>query len=180
MSIFTRDDFSADAKRVLANRVGQRCSNPECRALTTGPQVEPSKSVNIGVAAHITAASAGGPRFDSRLSSAQRAGVENGIWLCQNCAKRVDNDPGRYTREVLITWRKDAEQDAHVNLGRTRTGSPVAPDDELELVATQPEEAALDNESEHKHETRRERRNWETQDLAADVVLVNTPLAFKP
>ncbi len=150
MSTSTRDDFSADAKRVLANRVGQRCSNPECRALTTGPQIEPTKAVNIGVAAHITAASAGGPRFDSRLSPGERAGVENGIWLCQNCAKRVDNDPRQYTCEVLLTWRKDAELDAHTNLGRTRTSTSVASNDEFELVATQAEEANLDDESEHK------------------------------
>ena len=49
------DDFSDATKRVLASRVGTLCSNPFCRALTSGPQDDPKKAVNIGVAAHITA-----------------------------------------------------------------------------------------------------------------------------
>jgi len=31
-----RDDFSAEAKRILAARVGLLCANPECRAATAG------------------------------------------------------------------------------------------------------------------------------------------------
>src|SRR6266404_6234115 len=87
------DDFSEVVKRVLASRVGNLCSNPECRALTSGPQDDPSKAVNVGVAAHITAASPGGPRYDSSLLPEERSGHKNGIWLCQNCAKHIDNDP---------------------------------------------------------------------------------------
>jgi len=82
-----RDDFNIDVKRTLAARVGNRCSNPACLALTSGPQKRSAKSLNIGVAAHITAASPGGPRYDSQLTQENREGIENGIWLCQNCAK---------------------------------------------------------------------------------------------
>src|SRR5579871_1727431 len=59
--ILMRDDFSEEVKRTLAARVNYFCSNPDCRAQTTGPQVDPSKVLNVGVAAHITAASDGGP-----------------------------------------------------------------------------------------------------------------------
>ena len=51
------DDFPVNIKDVLAKRIGFRCSNPGCRQLTNGPQTDPSKAVNVGVAAHITAAS---------------------------------------------------------------------------------------------------------------------------
>lgn len=62
--IVMRDDFSEEAKLILARRVNYHCSNPICGESTTGPQTNPTKSMNIGVAAHITAASPNGPRFD--------------------------------------------------------------------------------------------------------------------
>ena len=90
-------------------RVGVRCSNLFCRKLTTGPRTESPYIINIGVGAHITAASPGGPRYDLSLSSQQRESAENGIWLCQNCAKLIDNDPERYSAEVLREWKANAE-----------------------------------------------------------------------
>jgi hypothetical protein len=107
-----RDDFSQQTLDILAKRVGVRCSNPGCRKLTTGPRSDSSRIINIGVGAHITAAAEEGPRFDPNLSSTDRKSPENGIWLCQNCAKLVDNDPARYTIEVLRDWKNRAEASA--------------------------------------------------------------------
>lgn len=104
-----RDDFSLSTKELLAKRVAYRCSNPACRHVTSGPQIDSAKVVNIGVAAHITAASAGGPRFGPAMTPDERQGSENGIWLCQSCAKLVDNDPARYAVDVLNLWKKLAE-----------------------------------------------------------------------
>ena len=100
-----RDDFNQKTIDTLAKRVGTRCSNPACRRLTTGPGINPARVVNIGVAAHMTAASPGGPRFDSGLSSGERRSPENGIWLCQNCAKLVDSDEERYFTNLLREWK---------------------------------------------------------------------------
>jgi hypothetical protein len=77
--------------------------------VTSGPQVDPTKVINIGVAAHITGASPEGPRYDPSLSSEQRSSADNGIWLCQSCGKLVDNDPRRYTVAVLKRWKHAAE-----------------------------------------------------------------------
>jgi len=107
-----RDDFEPKTKETLALRVGCRCSNPKCRKLTNGPQTNPTKALNIGVAAHMAAASPGGKRYDARMSSAERKSINNGIWLCQNCAKLVDNDEQRYPTELLIEWKRLAEQAA--------------------------------------------------------------------
>ncbi len=107
-----RDDFSVKIKELLSKRVGSRCSNPSCNQLTSGPQENPEKSVNIGVAAHITAASPDGPRFDEKISPQERGSSENGIWLCQNCAKLIDNDPPRYPTDLLFEWKKSAEEKA--------------------------------------------------------------------
>ena len=114
-----RDDFSASVKQQLANRVNHRCSNPDCRATTSGPQLEPEGSINVGVAAHITAASAGGPRFDAALSPESRASTLNGIWLCQNCAKLIDNDALRFPADLLRAWKAGAEAEALKQIGRT-------------------------------------------------------------
>ena len=108
------DLFNVDTKDVLAKRVGVRCSNPDCRQLTSGPQVDRTKVLNIGVAAHITAASPGGPRFDEGLSSEERRAIDNGIWLCQTCAKLVDNDPARFSSDLLQKWKRLAEDSARI------------------------------------------------------------------
>jgi hypothetical protein len=77
-----REDFKADVKELLAKRAGMKCSNPNCRRPTSGPQEDPNKALNIGVAAHISAASKRGPRYDSRISPQERRSEANGIWLC--------------------------------------------------------------------------------------------------
>jgi len=38
-----------------------------------------------------------------------RASIDNGIWLCQNCAKLVDNDALAYSVDLLRAWRAVAE-----------------------------------------------------------------------
>ncbi len=104
-----RDDFPTKTKELLARRVGFRCSNPKCRKATSGPDSTGSKAVNIGVASHIAAASEGGPRFDAALTPDDRTAAANGIWLCQICAKLIDSDLGKYTKEVLLDWKETAE-----------------------------------------------------------------------
>jgi hypothetical protein len=114
-----RDDFSQAVKRTLSQRVASVCSNPECRASTTGPQTDVAKAVNVGVAAHITGASLDGPRFDPTMSNNERKSVGNGIWLCQNCAKLIDSDIDVYTSGRLWSWKTTAEEEAAKRIGKT-------------------------------------------------------------
>jgi tetratricopeptide (TPR) repeat protein len=115
----TRDDFTEEVKRVIAARVGYRCSNPDCGAATSGPQLNPSKALNLGVASHITAASPLGPRYNPSLSSEERKGVDNAIWLCQTCAKLIDNDEIRFPEVLLRRWKEEAEAKALALIGKT-------------------------------------------------------------
>src|SRR5436309_1735496 len=133
-----REDFTSGVKDTLARRAGMRCSNPACRKLTVGPQDNPSGTINIGVAAHITAASPGGPRYDTLLPSEWRRAMDNGIWLCQNCSKVVDSDPERFTVEVLDRWKQLAEANARLELesnqGSSVTDAPHVPLSVKELI----------------------------------------------
>ncbi len=111
-----RDDFSQKTIETLAKRVGCRCSNPGCRKLASGPHEEVNKSVNIGVAAHITAAASGGKRYDASRSSEQRKSIENGIWLCQNCGKLIDSDEQKYPVTLLLNWKRETEEQAGLEI----------------------------------------------------------------
>jgi hypothetical protein len=128
-----RDDFSKRTRDGLAMRVGVRCSNLSCRKLTTGPRAESTSIINIGVAAHITAASPGGARYNFSLSPHQRRSAGNGIWLCQNCAKLIDNDPERYSVEVLREWKAIAEATTLAELEGGRAPQPADSSTEMEI-----------------------------------------------
>jgi hypothetical protein len=104
-----RDDFSQEIKEILAKRVAYCCSKPNCRQLTSGPSTDPKKALNIGVAAHIMAASPGGKRYCSTQTPEERKNIINGIWLCQNCAKLIDSDDQKYTVDILINWKYQSE-----------------------------------------------------------------------
>jgi len=86
------------------------CSNPDCRCATVGAAEGDDGVINVGVAAHITAASSDGPRYDPSLTSEQRRHHSNGIWLCQKDAKAIDSDEKHFTVEMLQTWKRDAER----------------------------------------------------------------------
>ncbi len=130
-----RDDFTDQVKRVLSQRVGNSCSNPRCGALTSGPTEDPAGAVNVGVAAHITAAASGGPRYDPARTPEQRKAAENGILLCQTCAKRIDDDPIRFSVDVLRGWKSDAEAEADQRIGMT---VPAARGAVIEITAGRP------------------------------------------
>jgi hypothetical protein len=118
-----RADFTRTVCSSLAQRVGLHCSNPQCDAYTTGPKSDPEKAISVGVAAHITAASPGGPRFDALATDKERRSSENGIWLCQTCAKLIDSDTAVYTTELLKGWKTEAEKAARTRIGKTNKGT---------------------------------------------------------
>lgn len=94
-----RDEFPKSVVTYLANEVGNCCSL--CAWPTSGPSTEPRKNSNAGTAAHITAASKLGPRFDENLSPEQRRSHENGIWCCRTHGKLVDDDISTYNVAFL-------------------------------------------------------------------------------
>lgn len=120
-----RDDFSQQVKDTLAKRVGYHCSNPNCQKPTIGAQEGDTKSINIGIAAHIAAAAPGGPRYDSSMTSEERSSIDNGIWLCSNCSIMIDRDEHKYTIELLKKWKKQAETISHANIAHSTIEHPT-------------------------------------------------------
>jgi len=106
-----RDDFLKSVIKQLKEYSGYRCSNPECRVVTSGGKM------NIGVAAHICAAAPLGPRYDPKMTKEERRSYKNGIWLCQSCAKKIDNDVNSFTIERLNLWKTLSEEEANKAIG---------------------------------------------------------------
>lgn len=116
-----RDDFTPDTKESLAARAGYRCSFPGCRALTIGPSSEaPDAMSSVGMACHISAASAGpgARRYHPDMSPEDRRSIGNGIWMCYTHGKLIDTDETRFTIPQLEKWREIAEVRARAQVER--------------------------------------------------------------
>ncbi len=120
-----RDNFSAKVVDRLRTRVAHKCSNPNCRVPTVGPGKEPLAVANIGKAAHIAAAAPGGPRYVATMGASERSSIYNAIWLCSNCATRIDVDQDKYPITLLHEWKRLAEHAADAEKGKR----PPHPDD---------------------------------------------------
>lgn len=110
-----RDNFKKADVNELARQSGYQCSNPSCRRPTVGPDGG-GGTASIGVAAHICAAAAGGPRFNSDMASAERSSIKNGVWLCQTCSRLIDVDVSSYPAEDLHEWKRLSEIQAYLAL----------------------------------------------------------------
>jgi hypothetical protein len=110
-----RDNFTKADIQELARQSGFKCSCPTCRRITVGPDGS-GGSASIGVAAHICAAAAGGPRFSKDMAPEERSSIENGIWLCQTCSRLIDSDVSSHSVALLREWRKLSEIEAYLSL----------------------------------------------------------------
>lgn len=112
-----RDEFSPKIKRALADRVAWRCSFNGCHRITIGPSSETTEDIlNLGEAAHITAASIGGPRYDPTLTPEQRSSIDNGIWMCRHHARMIDTDASVFSAPTLKQWKTIAENNTYKEL----------------------------------------------------------------
>lgn len=106
-----RDSFSQTTRTKLAERAGFICSNPECNKITIGPcHSNIEYSVNVGVAAHIHAASKLGPRYNENQTPEERSSIDNAIWLCGSCSYLIDKNNGAgYSDVWLKNWKQRHE-----------------------------------------------------------------------
>lgn len=107
-----RQNFSDKVIRAVGRRVSWKCSNPDCRKSTCGPGESEDVALYNGEVAHITAAAPGGPRYDPNMSKIDRTSAKNAIYLCKECAAKIDTDVSFYTVEKLHSWKQKAEERA--------------------------------------------------------------------
>ena len=102
-----RAEFSAKTRRVIAERAGYQCSVLNCGRLTVSAGPGNTSSMSTGMAAHIYAASPGGPRGTGGLTAAERSEPENGIWCCYSHGKAIDSVNGNaYSAVELKAWKR--------------------------------------------------------------------------
>jgi hypothetical protein len=111
-----RDEFPIEVKRKLAERAGHTCA--VCEKSTSGPGSDRNTSLSDGIAAHITAASKGGPRFDPTLSPRERSSIQNGIWACTQHGRLIDSDHPDYTVDLLRGLKRRQEDLAKLRFER--------------------------------------------------------------
>jgi len=110
-------EFSKETIDLLAKRAALHCSNPDCGVLTSAPTVSIAGAINIGEAAHIYGRTEKSKRYNAILTHTERSDITNGIWLCRNCHKEIDNDELRFPPELLFEWRRGHEQMVLERLG---------------------------------------------------------------
>ncbi len=59
-----------------------------------------------------------GRAMKADMTAKARSSIFNAIWLCQNCAKKIDSDPIRFTVELLKEWKEEAEREASERAGK--------------------------------------------------------------
>lgn len=133
-----RDNFTKDTITSLGKRVGFLCSNPDCGKHTSGPHSNPEKVIIIGEAAHIFAASPGGPRYNANMTMAERKSIENGIWLCSSCSDLIDKDWKSFPEKTLREWKDKAEKNMLANLigSQKEEKAAITPFLEADLIWT--------------------------------------------
>jgi len=107
-----RDDFTEKTKLQLAKRAGWLCSDPSCRRPTIGSNSDGDGEIDLGIAAHISAAAPEGPRYDPTMTREQRKSPDNGIWMCQLHGKSVDAKDSTFTVELLREWKGQSQTDS--------------------------------------------------------------------
>ena len=93
-----------DTLRELYIFSGNMCAMPNCESVLIDED-----GTWVGEVAHIYAASDGGPRANSSLSSEDRRNVENLILLCTNCHKKIDRNVEQYPAEKLFQIKEEHE-----------------------------------------------------------------------
>lgn len=113
-----RDDFPQEVKDTLYELVGGKCSNPSCQYKTRKMSDMSEKRNIMGRAVYIASVSKENPRYDFRLNENQRNIIENGIWLCELCAKKVESGDGDYSVALLKHWKYQAEYEQEKRIKR--------------------------------------------------------------
>jgi len=100
--------YPEGVKAALHVMCGGGCYRPECGEPAIR-FIDGQPLINLEIA-HIHALEDGGPREIREMTTAERNAIENLIWLCVPCHKRVDTDEETYSARLLKEWKRDRER----------------------------------------------------------------------
>ncbi len=101
-----------DVKRLFALSQN-RCAYPGCKTA-----IVQASGTQTGKICHISAKSQGGPRYDPKQGEEQRNGFENLILLCSVHHDIVDQEPNKYTADLLRDFKEMHERNGNVELSQ--------------------------------------------------------------
>lgn len=128
-----RVNFPPKVRKLIESAAGYQCSFPTCNRRTVGPGPTSEYVSNSGYAAHIYSAASGGPRGQGGLSVDELKSARNGIWLCGQHAKLIDNNRGKaYPPETLLSYK--ALHEARIQLEHEGMYPPIGWLHELTIV----------------------------------------------
>lgn len=119
LKVEPRANFSSSTIEKLYKSNGGLCSR--CGRMTTAYNHENLKYISIGEAGHIFGAkrtSDKSPRSNSTLTNDFLKNFENGIWLCKNCHKLIDDAEKDFSSDLLLKMKKKASSLAYDSLKR--------------------------------------------------------------
>jgi len=106
-----RDRVPPAQEKVLAFRSGNTCAYPSCGAkLVLEAMHTQDLDKAVGKAAHIAAASVGGPRYDDKMTKDQRGSAANLIFLCGPHHGAVDSQLHLHTTDFLLEAKRKHER----------------------------------------------------------------------
>jgi hypothetical protein len=122
-----RDNFPSEVIRLTKIKAAYICSNPKCRILTIAPSLNDDMEIQYcGKVAHISAASAKGPRYEKGMTIEERKSISNAIFLCSNCADLIDkNDGNDYEIAELKKWKEIHQNWVIENLNKSIANNQV-------------------------------------------------------
>lgn len=107
-----RKDFSYPTKLKIAAYCNNMCAFPTCAKKVLGGRINADDLENgfsKGVFAHIIGASSKGPRHTTETNNIDLDDVSNGILLCEEHHKLIDDNEEDYPIEVLKQWKAKIE-----------------------------------------------------------------------
>ena len=105
-----RDRPKPAQEKVVALRSGNICAYPGCGAeLVLEARSKQDQDKAVGRAAHIAAASPGGPRHDPSMTSEERGSADNLMFLCSPHHDGIDTQLHLHTTEFLLSAKRKHE-----------------------------------------------------------------------
>jgi hypothetical protein len=105
-----------DVKKLFALSLNQ-CAFPDCISPIFGLSDE-----MVGEICHIKARNPNGPRYDPSQSEVGRHAFENLVLLCRNHHKIIDDDPEKYSVDLLKRFKREHEANGGIELTQHDAG----------------------------------------------------------